>query len=157
MLRVSCNQPTRQILQVTNDEAERKLHQLLADRPDEVVDIALATRAAVRKAAGVCSELVYATYAISSVHTYTGKLGQAFIHVATYANHVNLGFNRGVELDDPDELLEGTGKLIRHVRLNAVGDLQKKAVKALIKAAVQQGRELAKAKSVPDNHSIRFV
>ena len=27
-------------------------------------------------------------------------------------NHVNLGFHRGAELDDPDGLLEGSGKLI---------------------------------------------
>lgn len=142
---------------MTNDEAELKLHELLSDRPDEAVDIALAARVAVRKAAGSCSELVYATYAISSVHTYTGKLGQAFIHIATYAKHVNLGFNRGVELDDPKELLEGTGKLIRHVRLNAVSDLRKKPIRDLIKAAVQQGRELAESKRTPDSPTIRFV
>ncbi|MFK7821695.1 MAG: DUF1801 domain-containing protein [Planctomycetaceae bacterium] len=142
---------------MTNSEAELKLQELLADRPDDVVDIALAARSAVRKAAGSCSELVYATYAISSVHTFTGKLGQAFIHIATYTNHVNLGFNRGVELSDPDDLLTGTGKLIRHVRLNAVSDLQKKPIKDLIKAAAQQGRELAESKQTPASPVIRLV
>jgi hypothetical protein len=142
---------------MTNAEAEMKLHELLSDRPDNVVDIALAARGEVRKAAGDCSELIYATYAISSVHTFTGKLGQAFIHVVTYANHVNLGFNRGVDLPDPNTLLKGTGKLIRHVRLDSKSDLRKKAIKDLIKAAVLEGRTVAERRGFPDSHSIRFV
>jgi len=47
--------------------------------------------------------------------SFTGKQGLGFIHIATYANHVNIGFDRGTELEDPDELLRGTGKLIRHI------------------------------------------
>lgn len=142
---------------MTNAEVERELHKLLADRPDDVVDIALATRAAVKKLAGEsCSELVYATYAISSVHTFSGKLGQAFIHVASYAKHVNLGFNRGVELDDPDSMLKGTGKLIRHVRINSLADLKKKPVKGLIRAAVKQGKALAKGRML-DEPIVNFV
>ena len=34
---------------------------------------------------------------------------------------MNLGFNRGAELADPDGILQGTGKLIRHVRAPAGG------------------------------------
>lgn len=142
---------------MNNDQAERKLSELLSDRSDEVVEIALAARRAVRAAAKPCGELIYATYAISSVHTYSGKLGQAFIHIATYASHVNLGFNRGVELDDPESLLVGTGKLIRHIRLKAKSDLQRKPVKALIAAAIKQGVHLAESKGLPDKHTIRLV
>jgi hypothetical protein len=140
-----------------NDEAEMRLSELLGDRPDSVLDLALAARRKVRKAAGACSELVYATYAISSVHTYTGKLGGAFIHVAVYAKHVNLGFNRGAELEDPAKLLNGTGKLIRHVRLNVASDLQGKAIRDLIAAAVKQGRELAEKGPGVSEPSISFV
>ena len=32
-------------------------------------------------------------------------------------DHANLGFLRGTELDDPDELLEGTGVSGRHVKI----------------------------------------
>jgi hypothetical protein len=47
-----------------------------------------------------------------------GKQGQGFIDIATYAGHVTLGFDRGTELDAPDEELKGRGKLIRHVLLS---------------------------------------
>ncbi len=125
------------------DSIECILRELTADRPEEVVRTALAARKAVRKAAGPCSEIIYETYCISNAFTFTGRQGQGFIHIATYASHVNLGFDRGAELSDPEQLLQGTGRLIRHIRLAGVADLKRPAVAALIQGAVQQGLELA--------------
>jgi hypothetical protein len=50
-------------------------------------------------------------------------------------NHVTLGFHYGTSLKDPESLLEGTGKNIRHVKLRAVEDLQQKGLKNLLLAA----------------------
>lgn len=125
---------------------ELTLRELMQSRRDEVTEIALAARNAVLKSSGPCSELIYETYAVSIAFTFTGKLGQAFIHIATYANHVNLGFNRGVDLDDPDGLLKGTGKKIRHLRLESSSDLKRKPVKNLISAAIAQGWAMAEEK-----------
>ena len=96
--------------------------------------------------AGECSELIYETYCISNAFTFTGKQGQGFIHIATYAKHVNLGFDGGTKLEDPEGLLQGTGKLIRHIRLNGVSDVKREAVARLIKGAVQQGLAMAELK-----------
>ncbi len=126
------------------------LRDLMRDRKEEVVKIALAARSAVLKTAGKCSELIYETYCISNAFTFTGKQGQGFIHIATYAGHVNLGFDRGTELDDPDARLTGTGKLIRHIRLNSVADLRDKSVNDIIAQAVSQGRAMAVAKGELD-------
>jgi hypothetical protein len=41
----------------------------------------------------------------------------AFAYVDAFTAHVNVGFFRGAELDDPAGLLEGTGKFMRHVKL----------------------------------------
>lgn len=41
----------------------------------------------------------------------------AFAYVNAFTAHVNVGFFRGAELPDPDHLLEGTGKFMRHVKL----------------------------------------
>lgn len=59
---------------------------------------------------------------------------------------MNLGFDRGTELDDPDELLKGTGKLIRHIRLTTIADVKQKFVIRLIEQAVAQGRAMAEKK-----------
>ena len=102
--------------------------------------------------AGKSSEMVYKTYAVSNVFTYSGKLGHAFIHIAAYSEHVNLGFNQGARLDDPDEVLEGSGKLIRHIRIDSIAAAQKTKVKKLIKAAIKLGREVAEEAGA-ENHS----
>lgn len=141
----------------TSTNTERILRDLMRDRPEPLIRIAIAARKAVLRFAGECSELIYETYCISNAFTFTGKQGQGFIHIATYAHHVNLGFDRGTELNDPDNVLRGTGKLIRHVRLNSVSDLRSKAVTQLIREAVQQGLAMAATKGgcVPASTSIR--
>jgi len=52
-------------------------------------------------------------------------------------NHVTFGFHHGTSLDDPEHLLEGTGKNIRHVKLRTVEDLKKKGLKNLVLAAAR--------------------
>lgn len=127
-------------------QTEAILRELMQDRREEVIKIALQARKAVLKIAGPCSEIIYETYCISNAFTYTGKQGQGFIHIATYADHVNLGFDRGTELEDPENRLKGTGKLIRHIRLNNITDVRDDSVIQLIAQAVALGKSMADGK-----------
>jgi hypothetical protein len=43
--------------------------------------------------------------------------GEPFCYLVGYTKHVNLGFCEGTRLEDPDGLLEGRGKQMRHVKL----------------------------------------
>jgi hypothetical protein len=52
-------------------------------------------------------------------------------------NHVTFGFHCGTSLEDPQGLLEGTGKNIRHVKLRAVEDLERKGLKGLVLTAAR--------------------
>ncbi len=74
----------------SNRQTETILRELMRGRKEEVIKVALAARKAVLKAAGKCSEIIYETYCVSNAFTFTGKQGQGFIHIATYAEHVNL-------------------------------------------------------------------
>jgi len=47
----------------------------------------------------------------------------------------NVGFFRGAELADPERLLEGTGKFMRHVKLRPGNEVNAKSLTKLIKAA----------------------
>ena len=58
-----------------------------------------------------------------------------FAYVDSFSNHVNVGFFRGAELDDPAGLLEGTGRRMRHVKLRPVSKHDTAALRALIHAA----------------------
>ncbi len=130
----------------SNTPTELILRELLQDRSESVVNVALAARKAVLKIAGKCSELIYETYCISNAFTFTGKQGQGFIHIATYAEHVNIGFDHGTELDDPEGLLQGTGKRIRHVRLHRASDMKQAGLIHLIEQAVEHGLTMAEQK-----------
>lgn len=59
----------------------------------------------------------------------------AFAYVAAYAQHVNIGFFAGVELDDPGHVLQGTGKFMRHVKVRPGAEVDDGAVLRLIEAA----------------------
>ena len=59
----------------------------------------------------------------------------AFAYVNAFNAHVNVGFFRGAELTDPDGLLEGTGKFMRHVKLRPEGEVDAAALSKLIDTA----------------------
>ena len=59
----------------------------------------------------------------------------AFGYVNAFTAHVNVGFFRGAELDDPGRLLEGTGKFMRHVKLRPYAAIDDAALETLIDEA----------------------
>lgn len=59
----------------------------------------------------------------------------AFGYVNAFTAHVNVGFFRGAELADPDRLLEGTGRFMRHVKLRPGQDVDADALARLIETA----------------------
>lgn len=59
----------------------------------------------------------------------------AFAYVNAFTAHVNIGFFQGAALPDPQQLLRGTGKAMRHVQLRPGQDCDQAALAALIRAA----------------------
>jgi len=55
--------------------------------------------------------------------------------------HLSLAFLRGAKLPDPEKLLEGTGKGVRHVKLRSVADVKRPGVKRLIVEAAKLNRQ----------------
>jgi hypothetical protein len=63
-------------------------------------------------------------------------LGDApFAYVNVFRSHVNVGFFHGAALPDPARLLQGTGKLMRHVKLTPGRADNAAALRTLIEAA----------------------
>lgn len=63
-------------------------------------------------------------------------LGDApFGYVNVFTSHVNVGFFQGWALPDPAQLLQGTGKRMRHVKLKPEKPANDAALKTLIEAA----------------------
>jgi hypothetical protein len=68
------------------------------------------------------------------------KYSDVICTLMPYKSHVNLGFYRAVDLPDPAGLLEGTGKLHRHVKIRQLQDVDNPALAALLQAAMQAKR-----------------
>jgi hypothetical protein len=54
---------------------------------------------------------------------------------------LKLGFNRGVDLPDPDNLLEGTGKISRFVKIKSAEQINSLSLKRLLKTALSAYRQ----------------
>src|SRR6516225_10472369 len=80
----------------------RRLLGYLAPYDPHVASLALALRELVLEEAPEAIESIAKGYAVAIGFSFTGKpMKDGFCHVVAYATHVNLGFNRGVELPDP--------------------------------------------------------
>lgn len=112
--------------------------ELLTRYDAKVQKLALAARKLILEEAPQVSEFIYEVYTIADHFSFTERPGDAFVFTTTHANWVNLGFNFGALLPDPDRLLEGEGKLIRHVRIAQTGDLEAASVRELVRDAMAQ-------------------
>ena len=61
--------------------------------------------------------------------------GKLFCYLAHAKQHVTIGFQSGAHLDDPEGLLDGTGKDHRHVKVAPPYDLPTDALRDMITTA----------------------
>lgn len=72
---------------------------------------------------------------------YGGLLFSAttpFCGIFAYATHVSLEFSRGCELGDIRGVLEGKGKLRRHIKLVSIDDIERKHVRDYVVQAFEK-------------------
>jgi Domain of unknown function (DU1801) len=63
----------------------------------------------------------------------------AIVYIAAFGTHVNLGFYYGGFLQDPDGLLLGTGKRMRHIKIRSPQECTNPAVARLLEQAWMDG------------------
>ena len=114
---------------------------LLKGRPPEVRKWTMALRKLLRAAVPGVSERVYLGWrviAFSRGKIATGEsaeMSKMFCGLAPLKDSVGLYFHRGAKLPDPDGLLEGAGKGMRHVKIRSAKDFRPAAIKKLVRAA----------------------
>src|ERR1700730_7659145 len=116
---------------------DRTLLSYLASYDLHVSRLALAVREAVLEEAPDAIESISKGYAVAIGFSFTGKpLKDGLGHIATYSSYVNL--NRGALLPDPNGVLAGTGKLIRHITIHSEDDLNRPFIRRFLQAAIEQ-------------------
>src|SRR5580698_8691369 len=106
------------------------------DRP--IADLALALREIILEEVPDASESIYQVYTVAIWFGFSGKMKDMFCYIATNARHINLGFPRGSTLPDPNRVLEGDGKTMRHIKLRSQRDVERPFVRRYIQTAVEQ-------------------
>ena len=112
---------------------------LLVTNQPESQSLALELRKLILRLLPKAQEKIYRGYGVADYGF--GGSGRGFLAIGPQKSYVNLYFMDGVELDDPDGLLTGTGKRLRHVKIRSQHDLKHRSLHRLVRqaATLRQG------------------
>jgi len=106
--------------------------------PDQVKAAALWLREFVWDLYPETNELIYDNYnAVAFGWSPTDKAGDVFCSIAVCSDHVNFGFNRGVDIADPKKILIGNGNQYRYLQVREKSDFPEDDIEQLLEAAYQ--------------------
>lgn len=119
-------------------ETVNDLIKFMLPYPDSVKSAALWLREFVWNLYPETNELIYDNYnAVAFGWSPTDKAGDVFCSIAVCSDHVNFGFNRGVDFPDPQKVLIGNGNQYRYLRVRDKDDFPEEYIKQLLEAAYQ--------------------
>jgi hypothetical protein len=107
----------------------------MRQQPNELGGIARTWFDVMRRCGGDVRELLHDGHPTACVADV------AFAYVNAFTAHVNVGFFRGAELPDPQRLLAGTGRWMRHVKLGRGRVVDEAALRQLIGSAYADMKE----------------
>jgi hypothetical protein len=116
-------------MEKSNEQFEKAIESF----SDYIKNIARQTRQLIYIILPNAVEVVWVHQKNTGFGTGIKKKTEHFCWLMPATNHVNLGFNYGAELPDPTNLLEGTGKLFRHIKIKSVEQLSDKDLIKLLK------------------------
>ena len=128
---------------VTAESAKAQLDGFIAKYSPDVAAVARAALIRMRRLLPGAVELVYDNYnALAVAFGPSERASEAVVSIAVYPRWVSLFFLQdGPRLPDPEGLLNGAGTKVRHIVLESARDLDKPAIRLLIREAV--GRAVA--------------
>jgi hypothetical protein len=121
----------------------KELLDLLKTYDRGIQELALALREVVIEELAPCHEYILEVYIISLNYGATERLKDSICYIGVLKDHVNLGFHHGASLRDPQGILEGTGKQMRHIKIRSMEDLLHPAIRAYLQEASERaGHEI---------------
>ncbi|HEX8229058.1 MAG TPA: DUF1801 domain-containing protein [Chloroflexia bacterium] len=115
--------------------SDEGFNEVLGDSTPKVRDLALQARELIRDVMPDVVEVPWPRQRLAGYGVGPKKMTEHFCYISVHKSHIDLGFNYGSELPDPEGLLQGTGKLFRHLKITTPEDLARPAVRRLLEAA----------------------
>jgi hypothetical protein len=113
-----------------------EFQKLLVNNEPQAQALALELRDLIRHILPKAQEKIYKGWGVAD-YGY-GTPGRGFLTIGPQKRYVNLYFMDGVALDDPQGLLEGTGKRLRHIKIRSSAELKNPALHALVQQAAKR-------------------
>lgn len=122
-------------------ETHGTFDEAIADAGDDVQAIARRLRELIVDVYPDVVEVPWPNQGIVGYGVGPKKMSEHFCYVGVYKHHANLGFYYGASLEDPEGLLAGAGKKLRHVRVEEVATAERPAVRELVVRALAEREE----------------
>jgi uncharacterized protein DUF1801 len=115
----------------------RELVDFLRRYEPPVPSLALALREIVHDELTPCHEYIFdmRSKLVLLYSTTPRVMADGICHFAMNTQHITLGFMQGADMDDTPGLLRGSGKTMRHIRIEGASDLAHPALRAYLRQA----------------------
>ena len=121
-----------------------KFEEILTTATPEVAALARQARTLIQDVMPNVVEVVWPTQRMAGFGVGPKKMSEQFCYIGPFKKHINLGFYYGADLPDPQNLLEGTGQNLRHIKISRLEQLANPALRDLVEAAAKHLPKLQK-------------
>ena len=130
-------------------DTEEQIEEFLEPFKQELVLLTHELRAFLKKETQPTMELVGdSTISVNIGYGFTEKAWDCFCAIIVYSKHINISFPSGASLDDPQGLLQGTGKRVRHIKVKDLYTINNSEVMDLLLEARDKALGILEEKPV---------
>ncbi len=115
--------------------APKELIQYLKRFDPAVQELALDARNLIIKVLAPSNESVLDVYVLAINFGFSERMKDQVVYIGVYEKYINLGFHFGARLEDPERVLEGSGKQMRHIKIKSQADLGTPVIRDYLRRA----------------------
>jgi len=130
-----------------------ELREFLYAYDPTVQSIGLGLRTVVLEEMAPCFEYIFTmrSKVVLLYGTSDKVLADCVCSIAIFRRHATLVFHRGVDLSDPHHLLRGTGKALRHIRVEHLQDLDRPELRRYLRQARRRSALRSRRRTTPED------
>jgi hypothetical protein len=102
-------------------------------------ELALDARELVLKVMAPPNESVLDVYVLAINFGFSERMKDQVVYIGVYTKHINLGFHFGAHMEDPEGVLLGGGKQMRHIQIKSHADLGNPIIRDYLLRAIPEG------------------
>ena len=99
----------------------RELIRFLKRFDPAIRELALDARELVLSVLEPANESILDVYVLALNYGFSERMKDQVVYIGVYTKHINLGFHWGARMDDPEGVLKGGGKQMRHIQIKSHG------------------------------------